>query len=80
MASRDEKISKLEDQIKFKKDSLKKLPGQAQIKNAQIALLGREAANPSTSSEDPKNINIDTIFQIVENNNYSIPISLKYDQ
>ena len=59
MASRDEKISKLEDQIKFKKDSLKKLPGQAQIKNAQIALLGREAANPSTSSEDPKNINIE---------------------
>lgn len=31
-------------------------------------------------NDNPKNINIDTIFQIVENNNYSIPISLKYDQ
>lgn len=57
--TKEERIKELQDQLKVKKDKLSSLPKQAQIKNMQISLLGKEASNPSTTSEDPKNISVE---------------------
>ena len=57
--TKEERIRDLEMLLDAKRVKLQNLPKQVQIKNQQASLLGKEAANPATTSDDPQNISVE---------------------